>query len=148
MRTPDYSQPFVGWKGLLADREGRLRSPRGTEWPAGEPLVAECDRDPRHVPPHPRCSCGLYTLDSFETLKAHGYNWSLHGEGEQWLVAEINLWGELRKGLVGFRAGKAYPRAIYVPAYLFAVGNAVRERYGVPMRFIDRFTGTLIGRRT
>jgi hypothetical protein len=110
------------------------------EWPVGEPLVAVCDLGANHVPPHPKCSCGVYALDTFETLKVNGYNWADHDEAEHWLIAEVNLWGGLRKGQVGYRTHKAYPKTVYVPAYLWAIGNAVRQRY-VPMRFIDRFSG-------
>jgi hypothetical protein len=150
LSAPDYSECFVGWKGLLADSEGRLFSPsRRVEWPANEALVAECDLFANHNPPHPQCGCGIYVVDSFETLKAVGYNWGDHDESEQWLIAEVNLWGKVRKGQVGFRATRAYPKRIYVPAYLWEVGNAVRQRYSISMQFIDRFASDrFTGRRT
>ena len=143
MTTPDYIEPFIGWKGLLADSDGRLYSPAvHTEWPAREPLVAKCDRSDSHMPPHPQCSCGVYALDTFETLRRHGYNWQEAAEpGERWVIVEVNLWGEVRKGQVGFRTHLAYPKTVYVPAHIYAIGNAIRLRYGVPLRFIDRFTG-------
>jgi hypothetical protein len=61
-------------------------------------------------------------------------------DDEQCVIAEVNLWGDPRKGRVGYRCHKAHPRTIYVPVYLYAPGNAVRRQYGVPLRFID-FTG-------
>jgi hypothetical protein len=145
LKPPDLIEPFVGWKGLLADRSGRLFSPRWrVEWPAGEPLIADCELEAKHLPPHPSCTCGVYAVNSFETLKLNGYNWSDHDEDEQWLIVEVSLWGEVRKGQVGVRASKAYPRRVFAPAYLFAVGDAVRQRYGIPLAFIDRFRGRRI----
>jgi hypothetical protein len=141
MQTPDYIEAFIGWKGLLADQDGRLFSPRGDEWPAGEPFVAACDRNEEHTPPHPRCSCGIYATDTFETLRDNGYHWQEPDPGEQWVICEVSLWGDLRKGAIGYRTHLAYPKTVYVPAHMFATGSAVRDRYGIPMRFIDRFTG-------
>jgi hypothetical protein len=145
MTTPDYSKPFVGWKGLHATHDGRLFSPRGDEWPAGHAFVATCANE-RHEPPVARCSCGIYAVDSFETLRAHDYHWEQEGDDEAigryvWVVAEINLWGEVRKGRVGFRASKAYPKKVYVPAHKHMPGLAVKERYGCRLGLINRFTG-------
>jgi hypothetical protein len=143
MTAPDYSCPFVGWKGLLADGDGRLYSPAiHTEWPAGEALTAKCNLGKAHTPPHPKCSCGVYAVDTFESLRQHGYSWQeARQPGQRWVIVEVNLWGNVRKGQIGLRTHLAYPKTVYVPAYLYAIGNAVRLRYGIPLRFIDRFTG-------
>jgi hypothetical protein len=124
-KAPDYTQAFRGWKGCVADREGRLFSPaRRVEWPAGEPLVAECDLAASHVPPHPRCSCGIYAASTLEALRAAGYNWSDHDHDEQWVIVEVNLWGELllrpRLPLGSRERGPSevrHPDAVYRPLH-------------------------------
>ena len=97
-KTPDFVEPFVGWKGLLADEEGSLWSPQmPTPWPVGEPLAATCERK-KHAPPATSCTCGVYAVKSFEDLHAHGYNWGETEAGKVWIVAEVSLWGACAQG--------------------------------------------------
>lgn len=139
-KSPDFIEPFVGWKGLLADDAGGLWSPSlETAWPAGEPLVATCPHS-KHTPPVASCSCGIYAVKSFEDLREHRYNWQAT-DGRIWVVAEVSLWGRLRPGQIGYRAQFAYPKTVYVPAHKLRLGARIRERYGTPSRLIDRFTG-------
>jgi hypothetical protein len=149
MSSPDYIEPFLGWKGLLASADGRLFSPQWRdEWPAGEAFVATC-ANKKHKPPVASCGCGIYAVDAFEALRAHDYHWEKEGDDEAlghyvWVIAEINLWGEVRKGQIGFRASKAYPKKVYVPAIKHTLGLAVKERYGCQLGYINRFTGERI----
>jgi hypothetical protein len=140
-RTPDFVEPFVGWKGLLADEEGGLWSPtaRDTLWPVGEPLLAECRRD--HEPPAKGCSCGVYAIKSFGDLRDAGYNWSQSAGGKVWVVAEVALYGNVRQGAIGWRASRAAPQKVYVPAHKLPLGVLIKNRYGVSLGIIDRFTG-------
>jgi hypothetical protein len=151
-KTPEERRfvPFVGWKGLLARPDGRLCSPRyEAEWPPRQPLVAECDRET----PFARCSCGIYATKSFKDLKTNAYNWNdtsffayLSGSAHElvWVVAEVKLWGEVRRGAIGYRAQYAYPKTIYVPGHKWELGRLICDLYGCRLRFIDRFTGEVI----
>jgi hypothetical protein len=138
--APDFVEPFVGWKGLLADEEGGLWSPsRATLWPVGEPLLATCAK--KHVPPARGCMCGVYAVKSFEELRDGGYNWDQSHGGKVWVVAEVALYGNVRPGAIGWRAAKAAPQKVYVPAHKLPLGVLIRNRYGVSLGIIDRFTG-------
>ena len=140
-KSPDFIEPFVGWKGLRADDEGNLWSPSlETLWPTGEPLMATCTRN-EHTPPITSCSCGIYAVNSFEDLRERRYNWGEAADGRIWVVAEVSLWGRLRPGQIGYRAQFAYPETVYVPGHKLRLGARIGERYGVPIRVIDRFTG-------
>jgi hypothetical protein len=139
--------PFVGWKGLLAHPDGRLASPsREADWPPREPLVAECDRKV----PFARCMCGIYATKTFEDLKGNGYNWSdttfyrSTPEDLVWVVAEVKLWGEVRKATIGYRAQYAHPAKVYVPGQRWQLGRRIRDLYGCKLGFINRFTGEVI----
>ena len=154
-KTPDLIEPFVGWKGLLADSAGSLYSPAvTTPWPARKRLVAKCIAVTRssgsaHVPPLKSCSCGIYAVKTFEDLKEHGYNmWEAGAyrvsskSGTQiWVVARVSLWGDVIEGQIGYRAQYAYPKKIYVPGSALKLGALIRERYGVQLGIIDRYTG-------
>jgi hypothetical protein len=150
-KTPERRYvPFIGWKGLLASPDGRLRSPsRETDWPSRQPLVAECDRDTSFA----RCTCGIYATKTFEDLKKNSYNWNdLSAPGwsasrpsdDVWVVAEVKLWGEVRRGAIGYRAEYAYPKTIYVPGQKWQLGRRICSLYGCNLKFIDRFTGEVI----
>ena len=80
-------------------------------------------------------------MKSFEDLHAHGYNWGETEAGKVWVVAEVSLWGRVRPGRIGYRAQLAYPKKVYVPAHKLPLGVRIRDRYGVPIRMIDRFSG-------
>lgn len=147
MKAPDYFAPFLGWKGLIARPDGLLHSPRGDAWPTREKFAAEC-KGGDHTPPFARCSCGIYAVTSFEALAKNHYNWSEVGTvGDDrwpdgtWVIAEVDLWGGVRRGMIGYRAQYAYIRTVYVPAHKWKLGRVVRDRYDCGLAFIDRFTG-------
>jgi hypothetical protein len=140
--SPDYLEPFIGWKGLIANPStGMLCSPRGDHWPPRERFGAECDRG--HVPPSANCSCGVYAVKTFEELRGNGYNWEEVplDENGVWVVAQIKLWGQVRRGRIGYRAQYAYPQKVYVPAHKLTLGRTIKQRYGCAIGVIDRFTG-------
>lgn len=143
--VPDFIEALVGWKGLHADERGQLHSPSEvTRWPAGARLEAECKRRD-HTPPGEHCGCGIYAVNSFDALKAAGYNWQAeytdHGLLYVAVIAEVSLWGRVVPGLIGFRAQYAYPQKVYVPAWRWQLGNVIKRRYDCELGFIDRFTG-------
>jgi hypothetical protein len=139
-KAPDLHEPFVGWKGLLADEEGGLWSPaRATLWPVGEELLAECTKS--HTPPAKGCGCGIYAVKSFEQLRDVGYNWGRSADGMFWVVAEVALYGDVYRATIGWRASKAAPQKVYVPPHKLKLGALIKRRYGVSLGLIDRFTG-------
>ncbi len=149
MSSPDYLEPFIGWKGLHANQAGQLFSPQEREysdWPAGAPFEAHCARRLDHAPPVKGCSCGIYALTSFEELRAAGYNWDVAYHSPERgncvaVIAEVSLWGRIRRGQIGCRAEFAYPQRVYVPATKLVLGRVIRDRYGCALGLIDRFTG-------
>lgn len=151
-KSPDYIEPFVGWKGLIANPDGSLHSPMGdAEWPAREAHVAACAAGNAHDPPAVDCHCGIYAVKSFEALREHGYNWHEVGYpgGDYWrefprgvwVNAEIRLWGNVRKGQIGWRAQFAYIESVHVPASKWKLGKTIGTRYRCKVNLIDRFTG-------
>ena len=138
MTVPDLIEPFVGWKGLLADARGVLFSPRGDEWPPNQPMVAD-------KKPSAGNGNGIYAVIDFESLKKNAYNWraatEMPGEKHVWVIAQVALWGDVRKGVIGYRAEFAYPNKVYVPAQQLLLGRVIRDRYGCALARIDRFTG-------
>ena len=162
MAAPDLIEPFIGWKGLLADPKGGLWSPQQTtRWPVGKPLIAKCLNHPKiHKPPVASCGCGIYAVKTFEDLKHHRYNWGgpisinvptypEETEEKVWVLAEVALYGEVVPGRIGWRASKAAPQVVYVSAMNIPLGGLIRKRYGVDLGLIDRFTGKrmMLGRR-
>jgi hypothetical protein len=149
VQLPDYIEPFIGWKGLLANPDnGQLCSPRGHHWPTGEAFVARCDLAGSHEPPHPKCSCGIYAVETLATLIRKGYSWSEQGfldprkpDSQLWVVAEVKLWGEVRPGAIGFRTHKAYPAMVYVPAHRWRIGQRVADLYDCRLGYYEPFSG-------
>ena len=145
-KAPDLIEPFLGWKGLLADDEGGLWSPQNvTFWPVGEPLLAKC-HNKRHSPPVTGCMCGVYAVKTYEDLRRDSYNWGESKNGNSWVLAQVALYGKVRKGAIGWRASKAAPQRVYVPAHKIPLGIKIRDRYGVDLGVIDRFTGKRLER--
>jgi hypothetical protein len=135
VRAPDYARPFVGWKGLIAHPDGSLWSPSfPTQWPAGEPLVAENYETGK-------TGAGIYFLKTLEALLEHGYNWQEGDTEDVWVIAEVSLWGRVTVGAIGYKAERAYPKKIYVPGTRLRVGRLAADRYGCDLGLIDRFTG-------
>jgi hypothetical protein len=88
---------------------------------------------------------GIYAVINFESLKENAYNWraaaEMLGATYVWVIAEVALWGDVRKGVIGYRAEFAYPKKVYVPAQQLLLGRVIRDRYGCALARIDRFTG-------
>ncbi len=126
--APDYAEPIVGWRVwvVVAEADGapRLRSiVQKAIWPVGEPLVAECRQ--RHVlarilrrgahgaVPAPTCQCGIYAtgLGELEPLLAEA-PWDTGAR----VLGQVSLWGDVIECERGWRAERAYPARLYVPA--------------------------------
>jgi len=128
--APDYVEPIVGWRTWLVVQEGegfRLRSVvYDALWSPRTELVARClhralplpwRRRSKHVPPGRGCGCGVYAAR--EPAEAATYL-----EGRTWgdtlgvhrVIGTVSLWGRVVECTRGWRASRAYPKAIYVPA--------------------------------
>jgi hypothetical protein len=128
--APDYIEPIVGWRTWLVVEEGegfRLRSVvYDALWSPRTELVARClhrafpfpwRRRAKHVPPGRGCGCGVYAAR--EPAEAASYL-----EGRTWadalnvhrVIGTVSLWGRVVECTRGWRASRAYPKAIYVPA--------------------------------
>jgi len=153
--SPDYFEPFVGWRVWLVADEGDeifLRSVVfNVAWPVREPMLAEClrrrinllpwRRQPPHHAPLAECDCGIYgaTLE-----RVSGYlDGRFDGHRVHRVLGRVSLWGEVVECAWGWRATFAYPEHIYVPDRALrcelppsklALGLA---EYGVPVELVD-----------
>lgn len=136
----DQVRPAVGWKVWRVEHDGdgtRLRSVLyGDLWPAGEPVEARCRRLLRseHDAPCSGCGCGIHAgreLSAWEHYLAVDAGTRVFGR--------VFLWGTTIEGRLGWRAARACPVEIFVPAEVenaaeVAVGLAA---YGVPVRLFE-----------
>ena len=158
--APDYIEPIVGWRTWLIVPEGerfRLRSViYEALWLPRSELVARCLRSrvlsvrwrrSEHVPPAPRCGCGIYAAREPDEAASYLERGSW-GEALSVLrvIGRVSLWGRVVECTHGWRASHAYPETIYVPAtrepnWLRAeraeeVALALTD-YGVPVELLD-----------
>jgi hypothetical protein len=132
--APDYVEPVIGWRSWVVVRAGadfRLRSIAFTDvWPIGEAFVATCyfavTRFPvrlrrscrKHDPAVLECDCGIHAAT--EAAEAAGYL-HLYDDVPQRFVCHralgrVALWGSVVEGDLGWRAARAYPKKIFLPA--------------------------------
>jgi hypothetical protein len=158
--VPDYIEPIVGWRIWLVVKEGehcRLRSVvYDALWSPGNELVASClhralplpwPRRSKHGPPARGCRCGIYATREPEEAATYleGRTWadalSVHR-----VIGTVSLWGRVVECARGWRASRAYPKRIYVPAtrapYWLKVEQAdevalALTDYGVPIELLD-----------
>jgi hypothetical protein len=128
--APDYIEPIVGWRTWLVvqEREGfRLRSVvYDALWSPRHELVARClhralsfpwRKRAEHVTPARGCGCGIYAASEPEEaasyLEGHAAADAL---GIHRVIGTVSLWGRVVECTRGWRASRAYPKTIYVPA--------------------------------
>jgi len=108
--------PVLGWRVwrvvLLAGRLRLWSAVYDEEWTPGEPFAAECRKGHAHAAPEPGCSCGVYALRSPDGLRRY-----LVGRDDPWVVGrvlgEVEVWGDVIEGELGWRAAYARPRRIF-----------------------------------
>ncbi|HYX87814.1 MAG TPA: hypothetical protein VE753_00450 [Gaiellaceae bacterium] len=133
----DELQPAVGWKIWRVDHrpeQTRLRSVLyGDLWSTGSPLEATCRRLLRspHEAPCPGCGCGIHAGRELSAWEHY-----LGVEPDTRVFGRVLLWGATIEGSAGWRAARAAPVEIVVPAAVadpeqVAAGLA---DYGVPVR--------------
>jgi hypothetical protein len=157
LRSPDFPEPFVGWRVWLLSREPegfRLKSlVHRVIWEPGDPLMASCLRrrsylswvreSARHEAPDEGCECGVYATQA-EMLSEY----LCLGPVDRPLACafgRVSLWGQVLECERGWRASVAYPRHIYLPAQPLARhGQAPTQialdltEYGVPVELVER----------
>jgi hypothetical protein len=123
--APDFIEPFEAWRAWRVVRTGgafRLGSVvQHTVWPTNSELSADCHRlrlfrrrRRRHVAPDMRCECGIYAAATLEQLRLYVVE-GLRGHLSR-VVGRVALWGTVVECERGFRASRAYPARLYVPA--------------------------------
>jgi hypothetical protein len=167
-RAPDLVAPLLGWRAwnVAHTSEGwRLYSTHmGDLWPTGAPLEARCYRERvvagglsfhvRHEPPYRTCQCGVYGALSPEQASQYFVpSWAdisplpapeLDDEYVPRAAGRVQLWGRVLECSQGYRAMKAYPAQIFLPAHRpdgkpFNVAAVALDllSYGVPVDLID-----------
>jgi hypothetical protein len=133
--VPDLFEAIVGrrcWglgetNGVIVLVSGHGR----TIWPPREALEAECARE-GHAPPVEGCTCGIYALaEDWPYYDYSGPGYAVFGE--------VYLWGEVVCGERGYRAARAYPRALYLAHRDGKFLKRLRDAYGVPVRLRDPY---------
>ena len=143
---------------VVKEREGfRLRSVvYDALWSPRSELVAHClhhtlrlpwRKRSSHVPPAGRCRCGIYAAREPEEAATY-----LEGRtpadalSVHRVIGTVSLWGRIVECTRGWRASRAYPKAIYVPAtrapYWLRAERAAEVAlaltdYGVPVELLD-----------
>jgi hypothetical protein len=149
--APDYVSPLLGWRAWdVAEGidEAVLHSVvhRAT-WHRGQAIEATCMRwrlFGRRRGPAPRlhCTCGIYATRT--PADALMYLWELGCSPAQStrVVGRVWLWGAVVECENGWRAQRAYPAELYVPAWAGEDEDPARARgrrlsgYGVPIRLV------------
>ena len=159
--APDYIEPLIGWRSWAVVRSGadfRLRSIAFTDvWPAREPFLATCYRavsqfplrlwrKPRqHAPVTLDCECGIHAANDLASAAAylHLYEDLPQRSICHRALGRVALWGTVVEGDLGWRASRAYPQEIFVPAIgakrgigLEAITQGLSV-YGVPITVLD-----------
>jgi hypothetical protein len=154
LEAPDYVEPLTAWRvwRVVATGDGyRLTSVvKSALWSPGEPLHAECLREPslvslfrrhpkKHEAPEERCDCGIYAgglplIGNYMTPAAT--------EAVTHVLGQVMLWGTVVECERGFRASHAYPACLYVPYGGDVDGGreslvAALGVYGVPVEPLD-----------
>jgi hypothetical protein len=158
--APDYIEPVVGWRSWLVVREGedfRLSSVLYEAlWTPHKELIARClhrrltipwRKRIEHAPPADECACGIYAAREPEEALSYidGRGWA-EAMSVHRVIGRVSLWGHVVECRRGWRASRAYPKAIYVPPTrapfwlgvedVDAIALALTD-YGVPVELVD-----------
>jgi hypothetical protein len=157
VEAPDFVEAFEAWRvwRVLVDATGFwLRSVvQPTVWPAGEALEAEClhagrvarwfrqRRRKPHAVPEVHCECGIYGANLRE-IGQYLIDWPVDSRVQR-VLGRVSLWGTVVECERGFRASRAYPLRLYVPARSALTARlrpaevaAGLEAYGVPIEIL------------
>jgi hypothetical protein len=128
---PDYVEPLEAWRvwrvGMLQGRVVLKSLFTGTVWEPAVPLAAACRQRHRsrlrpwrlerseHAPPDMGCVCGIYGVQSLVAARSYLERPDLLCRGER-VIGRVALWGTVVEGQLGWRASRAYPIELFVPA--------------------------------
>jgi len=140
MQVPDAIEPAVGYRAWLV-KDGHIHSiNHSVEWQPHMVFEATCPYQDHEVPAQ-RCSCGTYAAATFNRLFDMGYTKS---EGlfavrshEVSIAGQVNLWGGIIPGDLGWRAQYAYPKKFLIPYKYFKIAVSLSETYGVPFKLYN-----------
>lgn len=106
---------------MTVSADGTITSAMGQfEWTKGGWTRATCTR--QHTAPSPKCTCGIYSVETWEQLHAMGYHFLDVSTGNPadprfvWVIAYLLLGGRIITSSNGvIRAARATPKKVYVP---------------------------------
>ena len=145
----------------VAMREGRVVLQSlfsGAVWEPGVPFVASCTGGHRsrwalrrtkpnpHTAPALECRCGIYGVQSVAAARSYLEKPPLLSRDDR-VIGRVALWGDVVEGPLGWRASRAYPIELFVPAPVVAQTGLRRrgyadeimlalEAYGVPVDLV------------
>jgi hypothetical protein len=128
---PDFVEPLEAWRvwrvGMLQGRVVLKSLYVGAVWEPAIPLAATCSQRHRprlrpwrlepsgHAPPEMDCRCGIYGVQSVIAARSYLERPDLLCRGER-VIGRVALWGDVVEGELGWRASRAYPIELFVPA--------------------------------
>lgn len=167
--APDTIVPTVGWRVWdVVELDGRLRLCSLNFWTIWLPrretravcrrALVELDRAglPEHEAPLASCTCGVYAARTAADVLAYAGRFPLRDDAAHRVVGRVRLWGSVVEAELGWRGGRAYPAALFLPTArgrrLTLPGRLARPRlpveaigdglaaYGVPVEIVDGAT--------
>jgi hypothetical protein len=142
--VPDFIEPVEAWRVwrvIMRDRSIVLQSLfAGTVWEPGVPLSATCAKrhrsrwrpwrvdPPNHEVPDIDCSCGIYGARSVAAARWYLESRVFFSRGDR-VVGRVALWGDVVESESGWRASRAYPIELLVPAPTTLQGGFRRRAY-------------------
>lgn len=123
---PDTIEPYIGWKALYIQSDGKLFSPSwGHQWTPGEKTEASCGYGFVHHAGYAHCRCGFYIADKpRRTLPYMSRNT---------VLVKVAGWGTTTIADRGCRSQYAYPQAIYAPKRLAKEATLAAQLYGTEL---------------
>jgi hypothetical protein len=163
--APDYCEPIVGWRLWSIVTDGARARLAGhicpAVWHPGSEFVAACDATRRelrrpwrvhptgHAAPAPGCTCGVHAMDRAAYLATYvppvnrPYAWMRPLVRQA--IGRVSLWGDVVEGARGWRASRAYPAELWLPAAdvegdaVDGIGSIAADLadYGVPVQVCE-----------
>lgn len=134
MKVPDAIDPAVGYRVWVVNDNRLYSLVHVTLWEPGMRFDAFCHKD--HEVPDKKCSCGTYAAATFAALFEMGYTKKsglfAARTDEDVIAGQVNLWGGVIPGKIGWRAQYAYPKKLLVPYSLYKLAKPLSKAYGVP----------------
>lgn len=102
-------EALVGWRAWYVGASEICSMNSGTFWHIDQALESEC-LSQLHLKSkpvvHERCSCGIYAVDQRDEIP---YN-----ESPEFVIGQVYGWGRYVRGVAGWRAQFAYPKAFHL----------------------------------